>query len=79
MVTYEPSPDEKMVECLSFGPIELAPHLRAEIESNLLAAKCVYTPLVRANPLGRQIKNKGIRVNTRADWALGDLPETKPG
>lgn len=41
----------------------------------------MYSPLVRANPLGNRIKGKGIRVNTKNQWADTDedLPESKQG
>ena len=80
VVSYEPGPDTKFVECLSFGPIELAPHLRLEIENNLVSNSCMYTPLLRTNPDANQIKGKGIRVNIHnQNEQFDDLSESKKG
>lgn len=81
VVTYEPEPNKKQVECLSFGHIELAPYLRNEIENNLISNSCMYSTLVRTNPKGDKIKNKGIRVNTKSsiEQSEASIKEYKSG
>ena len=80
-MTYEPTPTEKQVECLSFGPIELAPHLRLEIENNLVSNSCMYSTLLRTNPQANKMNFKGIKVNTKASLIKEEssLKESKKG
>lgn len=37
-------------ECLKFGPFELSPLVRQEVESNLVSGSCMYSGFIRVNP-----------------------------
>lgn len=68
------------MECLAFGPIELAPHLRLNIENNLVGNSCMYSTFIPTNPKGERVRIKGIRVNTRKSFdSSSQLQEVKEG
>ena len=64
MVSYQESPEIINEEWLSFGPIELPPHVKQEVEDNIVSQNCKYPGLIYVNKDDKN-KGRGIRVNTR--------------